>query len=500
MNRRRFIEGSMGCTALTLGSAARSFAQRPPTKTIRVNIDTRKTLGRIPDDFTGLGYEISSVATPRLLSDKNRTCVQLVRGLGADGVIRVGGITSDSASFAPEGVASPAGKATVINNESLRELGGFLDATGWKLIWGLNLGSGNAQSAAEEAVAVAAAVKDNLLAFEVGNEPDGFAGDVFSAHRPKTYGYDDFLKEYRANKAAVRSKLSNAPFAGPDASYRTDWVKRFAADEGGDLKFLTRHYYRSGANNPYLDKLIGSGPNISPEQRAGYEDRRKNDKIDMLLRADPNVHGFLQEISSASHIPLRVCEANSFFGGGQPGVSDAFIAALWALDFMWALASGGAAGVNMETGVNQLDFVSYYSPIRNVNAAVSVTPEYYGMLAFAQGSQGDRIALDYDTGGINLTAYAAANDLERVAVTLINKDRTADADVTIGADRALQQATTVRLEGQALDSADNVTLGGSEVMADGSWRPTDVETLRISAGVCDIHVPAASAAIVRFST
>jgi hypothetical protein len=500
MNRRRFLEGFVGLVGLPLDFTARALAQPAPTQAIRVNVDTRRRQGRIPDDFTGLGYEISSVATPGLLSEKNHVYVQLVRGLGTNGVIRVGGITSDSASFSPHGVASPAAKATVVNSDSLRDLAGFLDATGWQLIWGLNLGSGDAQSAADEAVAVAAIVKDKLLAFEIGNEPDGFAGDVFSAHRPKTYGYDDFLKEYRAYKAAVRRKLPDATFAGPDASYRTDWVTRFAADEDSDLKLLTRHYYRAGANNPYLDKLIGSGPNISPEQRASYEDRRKNNKPEMLLRADPNVRGFLQEISAASHVPLRVCEVNSFYGGGQPGVSDAFVSALWVLDFMWVLAYGGAAGVNMETGVNQLDFVSYYSPIPNdTSGKVSVAPEYYGMLAFAQGSQGQCVALDYDTGGVNLTAYAAVDDQGHFAVTLINKDQNADADVTIAADHPLQSATALRLKGRALDSADDVTLGGSAVAADGRWKPADVEAPQVAGGICSIHVPAASAAIVKWS-
>src|SRR5580693_5826431 len=184
MNRRQFIEGFAGLFGLPLGDPAPSLAQPAKTKTIHVNIDTRRKWGRIPDDFTGLGYEISSVAIPGLLSDKNRTYVRLVRGLGANGVIRVGGITSDSASFAADAVASSAAKSTVINAANLRELAGFLDATGWRLIWGLNLGSGDMKNAAEEAVAVAAAVKDKLLAFEIGNEPDGFAGD---AHRPKNY-------------------------------------------------------------------------------------------------------------------------------------------------------------------------------------------------------------------------------------------------------------------------------------------------------------------------
>ena len=428
MNRRQFIEGFVGLFGLPLGYPAPGLAQRATTKSIRVTIDTRRKLGRIPDDFTGLGYEISSVAIPGLLSDKNRAYVQLVRGLGANGVIRVGGITSDSASFAADAVASAAAKATVINAANLRELAGFLDATGWRLIWGLNLGSRDMQNAAEEAVAVAAAVKDKLLAFEIGNEPDGFAGDAFNSHRPKNYGYDDYLKEYRAYKAVIRSKLPDAPFAGPDASWATDWVSRFAADEGSDLKLLTRHYYRAGANNPYLDKLIGSSS-------TDYEARRKNNKIELLMQEDTSIRGMLQELSaaaSAAHVPFRICEANSFYGGGQPGASDVFVSALWVLDFMWALASGGAAGVNMQTGVNHLDFVSYYSPIRNdPNGAVSIAPEYYGMLAFAQAGKGERIALDYDTGGVNLTAYAVLDDRGHLAVTLINKDQNADADVTI---------------------------------------------------------------------
>jgi hypothetical protein len=497
MNRRQFIEGFVGLFGLPLGYSAPGLAQPATTKTIRVNVDTLRKQGRIPDDFTGLGYEISSVAIPGLLSDKNRAYVQLVRRLGAKGVIRVGGITSDSASFAADAVATPAAKATVINTANLRELGGFLDAIGWRLIWGLNLGSGDVKNAAEEAVAVADAVKDKLLAFEIGNEPDGFAGDAFNSHRPKNYAYDDYLKEYRADKAAIRSKLPEAPFAGPDASWATDWVTRFAADEGSDLKLLTKHYYRAGANNPYLDRLIDSN------QRAEYETRAKTNKIELLTREDTSLRGTLQELStasSASHVPFRICEANSFYGGGQPGVSDAFVSALWVLDFMWALASGGAAGVNMETGVNHLDFVSYYSPIRNdADGTTSIGPEYYGMLAFAQASKGNRIALDYDTGSVNLTIYAVLGDHGDLMLTLINKDRNTDADVTIAADRTFQNASALRLKGLALDSANNVALGGSEVASNGSWKPMDVESLHAVRGVCEIHVPAASAAIVKWN-
>jgi Glycosyl hydrolase family 79, N-terminal domain len=496
MNRRHFIEGFVGLFGLPLDYPAPGLAQPATTKTIRVAIDPRRKLGRIPNDFTGLGYEISSVAISGLLSEKNSAYVQLVRGLGANGVIRVGGITSDSASFAADAVASPAAKATVINAANLRELAAFLDAIGWRLIWGLNLGGGDMNNAAEEAVAVQAAVKDKLLAFEIGNEPDGFAGDAFNSHRPKNYGYGDYLKEFRAYKAVIRNKLPDAPFAGPDASWATDWVSRFAADEGGDLKLLTRHYYRAGANNPYLDKLIGSGS-------TDYEARRKNNKIDLLMREDPSIRGMLQELSAASaaaHVPFRICEANSFYGGGQPGVSDRFVSALWVLDFMWTLAYGRAAGVNMQTGINHLDFVSYYSAIRNdANADVSIGAEYYGMLAFAQAGKGERIALDYDAEGMNLAAYAVLGDHGHLVVTLINKDQNTDAAVTMTTGQTFQTATALRLKGLALDNADSVTLGGSEVAADGRWQPTEVESLPAVDGIGEIHVPAASAAIVKWN-
>jgi hypothetical protein len=502
MNRRRFVEACIGLAGYPLARSNAAVAQSVETKAVPINIDLRKRRGRIPRDFIGLGYEISSVAISGLLSDKNRGHVCLVRGLGANGVIRVGGITSDSASFAPDAIASPAAKATVINADNLRELAAFLDATGWKLIWGLNLGDGDSLNATEEAVAVAAAVKDKLIAFEIGNEPDGF-GQELGGRRPKGYSYEDYLREYREYKSVIRRTFPQAPFAGPDASYATDWVTRFAADEGSDLRLLTRHYYRAGANNSYLDTLINSGQRISPAWRKAYEVQRKVNKIDVLLREDPNLRQTLQELSAAAsvaHVPYRVCEMNTLFGGGQSGVSDAFVSALWALDTMCMLAQAGCAGVNMETGVNHLDFVSYYSPIRSDwSGAVSIGPEYYGMLAFAQTCQGECLIPDYETGDMNLAAYAVLAADRHLTAAVINKDESTDADVTIAVDGRFPHATVLRLTGQALDSADGVTLGGATVAADGSWKPKEVEALRVTAGTCEIRVPAVSAAIVQWS-
>jgi hypothetical protein len=121
------------------------------------------------------------------------------------------------------------------------------------------------------------------------------------------------------------------------------------------------------------------------------------------------------------------------------------------------------------------------------------------MLAFAQASKGERIALDCDADGMNLTAYAVLGDHGHLMVTLINKDRNAGADITMTTGQTFRTATAWRLKGFALDSADNVTLGGIAVAANDRWHPREVEFLRTVGGVGEIHVPAASAAIVTWA-
>jgi hypothetical protein len=462
VHRRAFLAGLV---AAAVGLAAR----RHP---VRVVVHAQHRLAAIPDGFLGLGYEISSVAIPDLLSAHDRTYVQLVRTLSPHGVIRIGGNTSDYASFKPEGKAVSVPKGTVIDNASLRRLGTFLDATNWRLIWGLNLGSGDESQAIAEAIAVARAVDGKLLAFQIGNEPDLFGG----RHRPTGYNYTDFLQEFRRYKAGIRAKLPNAPFAGPDAAGATDWVTRFAADEGSDLKLLTHHYYRQCA-----------GPSST---------------LSMLLQPDPKLAPELATLRAASakaKIPYRICEANSFCGGGKPGVSDTFGAALWGLDFMFKLAYAGCSGVNLETGVNQLGFVSSYSPIRrNKSGGYFAAPLYYGMLAFAQASRGRCVAVDCDAAGANVTAYGVAGHGAGLSVTILNKDLSRDVDVSLSLPKNLGNGKVLRLKAPSLQSKEGVTFGGSAVADDGTWRAQETEALHTREGHARVHVPTGSAAVLKW--
>jgi len=191
----------------------------------------------------GLGYEISSVSRPGLLSGDNHVLVRFVQRLGREGVIRIGGNTSDFATWSPKGEAISAPKQSVINQAVVEDLGRFLRSTGWKLIWGLNLGRGTPENAAEEAAAVASAAGDALLAFEIGNEPDLFARN---GHRPANYGYPEFYNDFKRYLKVLRERVPNAPVAGPDVAGATDWVISFAHDQSRDTALLTQHYYAEG--------------------------------------------------------------------------------------------------------------------------------------------------------------------------------------------------------------------------------------------------------------
>lgn len=64
-------------------------------------------------------------------------------------------------------------------------------------------------------------------------------------------------------------------------------------------------------------------------------------------------------------------------------------------------------------GVNQLGFVSSYSPIQdNGQAHNTAGVPYYGMLAFAYARSGSSqsIALEVPAADLDLTAYAFGND------------------------------------------------------------------------------------------
>ena len=470
MLTRRTLLRSVAALSATAALTRRAHAFAPGEVTCTLRVLPGKPLAVIPKNFVGLGYEMSSAARLGLLSAQNAPYVRLVRGLGATGVMRFGGIVADFTSYSADGETLTQPKDTVVTRASLKQLRGFLDATGWSAIWSVNFGRGTLDEAIAEAKDVARILGPRLLAIELGNEVENYSRGK-APLRPPPYRYQDYRAEYDRWRSAILAAVPDLRFAAPDTASSVEWVERMAADAHGEVQLLTTHYYRG-------------------DQKQGSRNQ--------LMAADPDLQLRLQRLraaSVASGIPWRMCETNSFSGGGRPGVSNTLAGALWTLDYMLLLAQYGCAGVNIETGVNQLGFVSSYSPIQDDGAGHNTGgAPYYGMLAFATSTRdaSNVLAVEALPGAINLTAYVLGAG-ERVRnVVLINKtaDRTARVSVE---ELQLRHASALRLSGPSLDSTAGLTFGSGAVRANGAWSAGKAEPVLEG----EIIVPPASAVVIR---
>lgn len=467
LTRRTLLEKTLKISAgVAFAPAARSFAAGDPVQGLSLG---QAAPVRIPADFMGLGYEMSSVARVGLLSAENARYVQLAKLLAPEGVLRVGGIVADYTRYEAGGTLTAEPKNTVVTRAALEQFNGFLRKIGWTAIWSVNFAQGSLADAVEEARAVAAVLGPRLQAFEIGNEVENYSRGT-KPFRAPPYAYESYRTEYAEWRAGILRAAPGARFAAPDTASSVEWVERMAKDAKGDVQLLTTHYYRGG-------------------QRQGTPEQ--------LLNPDPKLKEILTRLRTASEqsgIPWRMCETNSFFGGGRPGLSDTFVGALWTLDYLLLLAEHGCAGVNMETGVNQLGFVSSYSPIQDDGKGVnSAGVPFYGMLAFAAARRGctDAMTVQAPEGAQDITAYALGGAGKVRSVVVINRgDR--DAHVSV-AGMGLAHCDAMRLTAASGSSTTGVTLGGAAVDESGRWSPKGGE--RVDGA--DVQIPRMSAVVLR---
>lgn len=448
-------------------------AQKAPVRQVKMDLDPNMVTDRISPNFLGFGYETSAVAQTNYFSGHNRTLIQLYRTLGSNGLIRIGGNISDHTRYEPEAmsVVNPETSVTIINRRDLEDLAAFARATGWKVMWGLNLGTGSKEAAAREAAAVAQILGGRLQSLQIGNEVD-----LRGRYELQYHDFDSYYSNYLADKASIVAALPSADFSGPDVAVNLPWLRIFAQKEAKKVKLLTHHYYRTGADSPGAT-------------------------IENLLKTDERWKTRLQQlqtISRESGVAFRINEINSFSGGGKTGVSDTFASALWCLDYMFQAATFGCEGVNMETDINQHAWISHYSPIVHDNEwNCEARPEYYGMLAFALAGRGELLRTELDKEGeINLSAYATRED-DKIWVVVVNKDFTSDAELTLTLPEGYSGPETFRLEAPSVTSTDGVTLAGAKVSPDGRWTAGSPEKIPITGRSARFSVPHTSALLLR---
>jgi hypothetical protein len=445
LNRRHFLQ-------LATAAAATTRLHAQPPATARLNIG-HSAVAAMPSDFTGLSYESPQLANPKFFSPDNHELIAVYRELSPNGVLRTGGNLSAFTFWrdAPAPV-TPAEQAamnkgkhywewdltdpTIRNGNheaiftpaSIEALSGFLKATGWRLIYGLNFATGTPEQAAAEAACVQRLCGNSLIAFQLGNEIDFWGGGF----RPKPWDFDDFYSQWKQWVATVRKTVPNAPFGGPDTAVNLNWVEQLADAEGKKISLLSKHHYAMGpAGDPKMNAahLLGPDPDVAKEIEAA------------------------QRAKAAAGVGFRTTECGSCFHGGQPGVSNAYASALWAADYMLTLAQGGHAGINMHGGGE-----GRYSAITgDSSSGFTRQPLYFGM-KFAQQFAGSNIlGTSLNAGSVNMTAYAAQAP-SGVLVALINKDAVAVKTSISGKGLGQAKLTEVwKLSAPSLDSRTGVT-------------------------------------------
>ena len=511
MNRRSFL--------LRTGAAAATAAVWPTgtyasgTAPTELRLSERPVETRIPLTYTGLSFELAQLSEPEFFSAANAGLIAHCRTLSANGVLRLGGNSSEfcwfqaEASTAEPKLRVPPGDLSAnwmphrlfrVTPQAIDNLADFLKATGWRLIYGINFGNNTPERAAVEAAYVASKLADRLEYFQIGNEPDLYR-TASNGTRPPGWDFDDYVREWAGFARAIASKVPSAKFAGPDVAGSSDWVTRFCermtVELPGKIAAVTGHYYASGPPND---------PSVN---------------IEHLLRPNPKVADDMKRIEAVAQsrgIVYRMTEGNSCYRGGKPGMSDAFASALWGGDYMLDLASFGCSGVNFHGGSGaflsaslgdhtpgmdmakkpQTMRAGYYTPIRvEPGTPVKAMPIFYGMMMANQLAGGVLLDAGLSADGVNATAYAART-AKTIKIAIFNKDAARSLDLTIQSPQRIHTVTILRLTAPSLDATEAVTFAGAEVDSQANWSPIAKELAAVHGSSVNIHITAASGALV----
>lgn len=445
----------------------------------QIDVDATNPGLAIPADFLGISYEKNALVEPHFKAE-NTVFVNLHRNLGA-GTLRLGGNKVELTRWQADASAS-LDKATglaVIGRTTLDNFYGFLKATEWKCLHGINLAGNQPDSSADEVAYALKVGGTSILAIELGNEPN-----LYTNHDLRKKGYDcpTYLPEAAAAIKVIRARNPGIILAGPATARRPDhWFEDAVAGLKGQLQIGTSHLYAlsGGSTNPKSANFPSIENLLLPATMA-----KDVTMVDEHLAA-----------AKAAGMRYRLAEFNSVSNGGRTGVSDTFVSALWATDFLFSVAAHGADGVNFHCNLKP----GSYSPISTVKGETRYTvhPLYYAMLLFHDAGQGRLLPTKVQSTA-NLVAHATLDDSGKVRVVLVNKDLTQEVVATVQVGTRFRAGSVHRLTAPQASSKDGVTYANTVVAADGRWQRTlaTEKAVAVHNGRAVVSLPAASALVL----
>ena len=442
---------------------------------MRIDIDpeVREGTGRLPRNFLGFSAEVPFaeriMGTPG--AGTNHAAEGIFAGIRAARsgapVLRVGGSSAETTWWNPRGRPRPPGIRFDVNQPYLDQLRGFSARNGTPLVLNLSLVAEAVAPVVGYVKAANRTLGPRIRAYELGNEPDAYAGKLSFVDRGRTvpqrpagYGFADFMGEWDARARALRAGAGPIALAGPSVCCAPAFLSRlaeFARAQRTRLGMLTLHEYFGSAC-----------PGVRPGTPQ-YPTRQK-----LLGEAEMTriVSGFRDAVAVGRQIgrPVAVTETNSFACGGQPGVSDTFSSALWAPEYLMRSASVGIAGMYFHV------FGKGYTPFDFTYAAgrgwsVRTRPLYYGLLLFARATAGRATILPAAAvrsrvrSGAPVVAFPTVDRRGTVRVLVLAKGGSRGGLVRVRSPRGAARARLTRLTAPGLGARHGVTLAGQSVPA-----------------------------------
>ena len=324
------------------------------------------------------------------------------------------------------------------------------------------------------------ALGSSLRAIEIGNEPTAFVAEHLQ-HGP--YPFAVYRQEIAAYRAAIHAAVPGLAIDGPDneplASNPSNlaWARAEAREVHPML--LTGHLYGASKCSrvpPTAPLLLGS------EVHNGEA---------TALRA-------LETVARTYSIPVWLDETNNISCGGQPGVSDSYATALWALDLLIRTLKSPFVGdafhgfMQKPTGYSPIVALS---PADLTRGALTARPEWYALL-LAHEVEGDRpLPVKVRPAGLNIAVWAGLTPSGNLHFIIDNEQPQGSRPLQIQFDStaAVHSASILRLDGPAVTATTGVTLGGMSVAANGVWHIPHAE---LSQGIRSVFVAPTSAVLV----
>jgi hypothetical protein len=203
-------------------------------------------------------------------------------------------------------------------------------------------------------------------------------------------------------------------------------------------------------------------------------------------------------IAHSRGLPVRNDEMNTVACGNVRGVAETFASALWAMDASFQMANVGVDGINIHTAPGYSDqlfaFTGSGSRWRGM-----VSPEYYGLLMFAQAAPRGARILPVTGATSTLRAWSTKSRNGRIRVLLINDDTSHPQTITLQVGGG-GTAKVQRLQAPGVRATRHITLAGQSFARNtttgrltGHFRVT---LLHRSGGAYHVRLPAASAELL----